>query len=148
MQIFWTKENRSSVSPHPSKDPSSSGSLRSSVAQDSEMSALENTRRSPASATVEESGRKSKLETGKRRRLESSLTSTRDVRNRKRMLTLLVVTKDCIYIYMYLTLTAATGIVWLTALVKVSSGYGTSLSDWQNTRTGRTLACSWTTIAS
>ena len=50
------------MSPFSSKYPSSSGSPGSSVARDSETRARENTRRRPARATLEESGRKSKHE--------------------------------------------------------------------------------------
>ena len=61
-QIFRREENRTSVSPLPSKYPSSSRSPRSSVARDPETHARDNTRRSPARATLEESGRTSKHE--------------------------------------------------------------------------------------
>ena len=67
-----TEENRTPVSPRPGKDPLSSDSPRSSVARDSKVRAREKTRRSPASATLEESGRKSEsTKPWKRRRLES-----------------------------------------------------------------------------
>ena len=50
------KEEPHSVSSRPSQYPSSSASPRSSVVRDSETRAQENTRRSPASTILEESG--------------------------------------------------------------------------------------------
>ena len=55
-QIFKTEENRTSMSPRPSKYPSSSGSPRSSVARDPKTRARENTRRSPANPPFEKRG--------------------------------------------------------------------------------------------
>ena len=72
-QISRTEENKASASPRPIEDPPSLGSPRSSTARVSETRARENTRWSPASATLEQSGRKRKHEGRevKQRRQES-----------------------------------------------------------------------------
>ena len=88
------------MSPGPSKYSSSSGSLRSSMARDSKMRTRENTRRSPASANLEDCGRKSEREARKAKASGIQPKFTKCWESEANA-SLSAVAKHCIYIYVY-----------------------------------------------